>query len=62
MEHKVVYHIVDYNVSLCGRHTENIIFNDKDYESIKGIIDMSKNFIRLCKICARIKIKEEDES
>jgi len=58
----VVYHIGTNKKTLCGRVSENIIGNDKEYDNIKEIVDMSKKFIRLCKVCKQIKKKECNES
>jgi len=58
-----VYHISINKKMLCGRVSTNCISGDnKCYYDIKEIVNMSKKFMRLCKICAKIKTKECNES
>lgn len=62
MTRNVVYHIGINKKTLCGRFSENYIRGNKEYDIIKEIVDDSKKFIRLCKICDQIKKKEYNES
>ena len=62
MKEKTVYHIGDDKKTLCGRISENCIGNDKEHWEIQEIVNTNKRFMKLCKICNKIKLKEKDES